>query len=373
MKRLNNLFEKVISLDNLRLADEKARRGKSRTYGVQMHDKNREANILALHEQLKNGTFKTSPYHVFTIYEPKERLIYRLPYYPDRILHHAIMNVLEPIWVSVFTKDTYSCIKNRGIHACAKNVRRALKEDKDGTRYCLKIDIRKFYPSINHEVLKGIVRRKIKDARLLALLDEIIDSTDNPGLSIRNFVQVNGKVVAIDGNGVPIGNYLSQYFANLMLAYFDHWLKEEKRVKYYFRYADDIVILAGDKDSLHNLLHEIRAYLAGLKLTVKKNYQVFPVDARGIDFLGYVFYHTHTRLRKSIKQRLCRRVARLNKRKKPLPKEAYRQQICSWWGWCKYCNSRNLFNKLKTSMPYEISFNRAKCALRHDARKTEDA
>lgn len=359
MKRLNNLFEKIISLDNLRLADERARRGKVRTYGVRLHDKNREANILALHEQLKNGTFKTSPYHVFTVHEPKERLIYRLPYFPDRILHHAIMNVIEPIWVSVFTKDTYSCIKNRGIHACAKNVRRALTENKNGTQYCLKIDIRKFYPSIDHEVLKSIVRRKIKDARLLALLDEIIDSTDNPSENIRNFVQVNEKVVATNGRGVPIGNYLSQYFANLMLAYFDHWLKEKKRVKYYFRYADDIVILSSDKNFLHNLLHKIRAYLAELKLTVKKNYQVFPVDARGIDFLGYVFYHTHTRLRKSIKQRLCRRVVRLNKRKKPLPPKAYRQQICSWWGWCKYCNSINLLNKLKTTMPYEITFNRA--------------
>ncbi len=201
MKRLNNLFEKVISIDNLRLADERARKGKLRSYGVQHHDKNRDANILALHEQLKNGTFKTSEYHVFTIYEPKERLIFRLPYFPDRILHHAIMNVLEPIWVSVFTKDTYSCIKNRGIHACAKSVQRVLRQDKDGTRYCLKIDIRKFYPSIDHEVLKSIVRRKIKDARLLSLIDEIIDSVPS---------------------GVPIGNYLSQYFANLVLAYFDH-------------------------------------------------------------------------------------------------------------------------------------------------------
>ena len=150
---------------------------------------------------------------------------------------------------------------------------------------------------------------------MLSLLDEIIDSVPS---------------------GVPIGNYLSQYFANLVLAYFDHWLKEEKRVKYYWRYADDIVILSDNKESLHQLLHDIRAYLVGLKLKVKRNYQVFPVDSRGIDFLGYVFRHTHTRLRKSIKQRLCRRVARLNKRKKPLPKEAYRQQICSWWGWCKY-------------------------------------
>lgn len=261
MKRIGNIFDQVISLENLHLADEKARKGKVKSYGVRVHDKNRDANLLALHESLKNGTFKTSKYHIFTIYEPKERKIYRLPYYPDRILHHAIMNVLEPIWVSVFNKNTYSCIKNRGIHKCAKDVKQALKQDPDGTRYCLKIDVRKFYPSIDHEILKRVVRRKIKDGRLLALLDEIIDSTD----------------------GVPIGNYLSQYFANLFLAYFDHWLKEEKRVKYYWRYADDIVILAPNKDVLHGLLHEIRAYLRdNLNLAVKRNYQVFPVDSRGI-------------------------------------------------------------------------------------------
>lgn len=341
MKRIGNLYEKVISLENLRLADEKARKGKLRSYGVKVHDKRREANLIALHESLKNGTFQTSKYHVFTIYEPKERLIFRLPYFPDRILHHAIMNILEPIWVSVFNQSTYSCIKNRGIHKCAKDVKKALKQDPDGTRYCLKIDVRKFYPSINHELLKQIVRRKIKDKRLLALLDEIIDSAD----------------------GVPIGNYLSQYFANLFLAYFDHWLKEQKRVKYYWRYADDIVILAHDKDSLHKLLHEIRAYLHGLQLKVKRNYQVFPVDSRGIDFLGYVFYHTHTLLRKSIKQKLCRRVAKLNKRKIAPTKEVYKQQICSWWGWCKYCDSINLMNKLSKTFPYEIKFNRPKCTL----------
>lgn len=342
MKRIGNLFDRVISLENLRLADEKARKGKLRTYGVKLHDRNREANLLSLHEQLKNGTFKTSPYNVFTIYEPKERLIHRLPYFPDRILHHAIMNVMEDIWVGIFTKDTYSCIKGRGIHACAKSVKLALKQDPPGTKYCLKIDVRKFYPSIDHEVLKGIVRRKIKDSRLLALIDEIIDSVPT---------------------GVPIGNYLSQYFANLFLAYFDHWVKEQKRVKHYWRYADDVVILSDDKESLHKLLVEIRRYLKGLKLRVKPNYQVFPVDSRGIDFVGYVFRHTHTRLRKSIKQKLCRRVAALNKRKKPLTKEQYKQQICSWWGWCKYCDSRNLINKLSKTFPNEIRFNRAKRAL----------
>jgi retron-type reverse transcriptase len=314
MKRIGNLYDKVISLENLYLADEKARKGKLRTYGVQIHDKNREANLLKLHNDLKNQAYKTSEYHIFKIYEPKEREIYRLPYFPDRITHHAIMNVLEPIWVSIFTKDTYSCIKNRGIHAAVRSLRRTLVEDEVGTRYCLKLDVKKFYPSIDHDILKQIIRRRIKDKRLLWLLDEIIDSVP-------------------DEKGVPIGNYLSQYFANLYLAYFDHWLKEVKGIKYYWRYADDIVILAPNKEMLHELLHDIRAYFReNLSLEVKRNYQVFPVESRGIDFLGYIFFHTHIRLRKSIKQRLFRRVGKLNKRKVLPAQKQYKQQICAWWG-----------------------------------------
>lgn len=336
MKRIGNLYEKVCSIENLQLADEKARKGKLRTYGVIEHDKKREVNLLKLRETLLNGTFHTSKYDVFTIYEPKEREIYRLPYFPDRILHHAIMNVLEPIWVSTFTADTYSCIKNRGIHAAAKKVKQALREDPEGTTFCLKLDIRKFYPSINHDVLKSILRRKLKDKRLLRLLDEIIDSAD----------------------GVPIGNYLSQYFANLYLTYFDHWIKEQKRVKHYFRYADDIVILASDKSYLHSLMGEIRAYLGDLKLEVKGNWQVFPVAARGIDFVGYVFFHTHTRMRKGIKKTFCRRLAKLNKRKRPLSEKDFKQAICPWWGWAKSCDSKHLIKKLSKTSKYEIKFKR---------------
>lgn len=335
MKRKGNLYDQICTLENLELADEKARRGKLRSHGVKKHDKNRTENIKNLREALLNGTFRTSKYDVFTIYEPKEREIYRLPYFPDRIVHHAVMNVLEPIWTSIFTADTYSCIKNRGIHAAAKKVLKAVREDPENTTYCLKIDIRKFYPSIDHDVLKGIIRRKLKDKRLLALLDEIIDSAD----------------------GVPIGNYLSQYFANLILAYFDHWIKEEKRVKYYFRYADDIVILAPDKAYLHSLLKEIRQYMSELKLQVKDNWQVFPVASRGIDFLGYVFFHTHTRMRKGIKQRLCKRIGKLNRRK-TLTEEEFKRNVCSWWGWAKYCDSKHLIKKLSKSTKYEIKFKR---------------
>jgi retron-type reverse transcriptase len=336
MKRLENLYEQICSLENLQLADEKARKGKLRSHGVIKHDRNREQNLIKLHEILKNGTFKTSTYEIFTIYEPKEREIYRLPYYPDRIVHHAVMNVLEPVWVSIFTADTYSCIKERGIHNAAIKVKKALREHPEETKYCLKIDIRKFYPSIDHDILKRIVRLKLKDKRLLALLDEIIDSA----------------------GGVPIGNYLSQYFANLYLAYFDHWIKEQKGVKFYFRYADDIVVLHNDKLFLHGLFREMQSYLAdNLKLQIKSNWQVFPVSARGIDFVGYVFYHTHTRLRKSIKKRFCRRLSRINKRKN-ITEETFKQAICPWWGWAKYCDSKHLINKLFKNSKYEIKFRR---------------
>jgi RNA-directed DNA polymerase len=314
MKRINNLYDRICSIENLRLADTIARKGKLKQPGVIEFDMNRQANIIKLHEILKNKLYKTSPYTTFTIFEPKERIISRLPYFPDRITHHAIMNVLEPVFVSMFTRDTYNCIKKRGIYAAAKALKTALQNIPD-TQYCLKLDVRKFYPSVDHDILKNLLRRKIKDKDLLWLLDEIINSTD----------------------GLPIGNYLSQYFANFYLAYFDHWLKEDLHVKYYFRYADDMVILASEKPVLHSLLSEIRNYLRDrMKLEIKDNYQIFPVDARGIDFVGYVFFHTYTRLRKSIKQNFARM---LHKRRSP-------QSIASYKGWAFHCNGRHLLKKL---------------------------
>jgi RNA-directed DNA polymerase len=313
MKRLNNLYPKICSIENLMLADEKASKGKSDTPGVILHRKRQAANIQQLHDMLLNKTYKTSAYQTFKVYEPKEREVYRLPYFPDRITHHAVMNVLEPVFTANFTADTYSCIKGKGIHAALHAVQKVLI-NVEGTQYCLKLDIKKFYPSIDHRILKQLLRRKFKDDDLLWLLDEIIDSAA----------------------GLPIGNYLSQYFANFYLSYFDHWLKEEKRVKYYFRYADDLVILSSNKPYLHNLLNEIREYLhTRLNLQVKDNYQVFPVAARSIDFVGYRIYHTHTLLRKSIKKNFARAVA-----------AGKHKSISSYTGWAKHANCNHLTKKL---------------------------
>lgn len=314
MKRIGNLYTHIISIQNLTEADSKAQIGKKKQYGVISHNKNKEANILRLHELLKNKEYQTSNYDVFKVYEPKEREVYRLPYFPDRITHHAIMNVLEPLFVATFTKDSYSCIKGRGIHAASFALRKALK-NKNETTFCLKLDIKKFYPNIDHDVLKMLLRKKFKDKELLWLLDEIIDSA--PGL--------------------PIGNYLSQYLSNFYLSYFDHWVKEELRVKYYFRYADDIVILHNEKGYLHTLLKMFKQHLKErLKLLIKENHQVFPIEKRGIDFVGYVHFHSHTLLRKSIKKRFIKML-------KQNPNSA---SIASYKGWLKHCNSKNLLKKL---------------------------
>lgn len=313
MKRIGGLYERICAPDNLYLADRRARRGKADQHGVEVFDRDPDGNLWLLNQWLYHRTYRTSPYKTFTIREPKERLIFALPYFPDRITHHAILNVTEPIFRAHFTADTFSCIRGRGIHGALRKLRTALL-DQRSTTYCLKMDIKKFYPSIDHEVLKGMLRRKFKDRDLLWLMDEIIDSA--PGL--------------------PIGNYLSQFFGNFYLSPLDHWLKEEKRVRHCFRYMDDIVILSPDKPSLHRLLAEIREYLAGLRLQVKHNYQIFPVDARGIDFVGYRAYHTHVLLRKGIKKRLARMMALRPNRK----------SIASYNGWAAHCDSLHLLKTL---------------------------
>lgn len=308
------MFDQIISLENLKLAELKAAKGKMNQPSVFEHMANSEVNLNTLYQVLKSGQYRTSDYTTFRVFEPKEREVYRLPFFPDRITHHAIMNILEPILINSFTADTYSCIKGRGIHGAVRAVKMALT-DNCNTTYCLKLDIKKFYPSIDHAILKRLLRRKIKCTQTLALLDEIIDSA--PGL--------------------PIGNYLSQFFANYYLSNFDHWIKEKKAVKYYFRYLDDIVILHVNKNYLHSLLAEIKSYLSDqLNLTVKNNYQVFPVASRGIDFVGYVFFHSHTLMRKSIKKSFARMMHyRPNKK-----------SIGSYMGWALHCNSRNFLKKI---------------------------
>lgn len=326
MKRVDNIFYKICSLENLRLADEIARRGKKKKAGVKFFDLDRERNLERLHYQLLAGEYHTSQYHHFEVRDPKRRTIAALPYYPDRIVHQAIVNVLGPIWDRVFIADTFACIKGRGTHAVRRRTREFFRRDPEGTRYCLKVDIHHYYQSIDHDILKAILRRKIKDARCLALLDEIVDSYPE---------------------GIPIGNWTSSYFANLYLSYeVGHYLKEVAGVKYMEIYMDDISIFAGSKEELHRILAILQQQLGKLKLTLKGNYQIFPVEDRGVDFLGFVFRHDYILLRKRIKRAIFRKISKF--RKKHISARNKRLAVASYIGWLKYTDSINLKHKLNT-------------------------
>lgn len=309
MKRVGNIFDSIRNLENLKVADKKAKKGKLNQKEVREYFKDRESKLESLYGILNNGQFKTSEYSVFKVYEPKERVISKLPFFPDRVCQWAVYLQLEKIFTTTFTADTYSAIKGKGIHKLSSNLKRVLK-DMEGTKYCLKLDIRQFYPSINNKILKQKIRRKIKCIKTLQLLDNIIDSAE----------------------GLPLGNLLSQLFANIYLNEFDHFIKQQLKVKYYFRYCDDICILSNNKQDLHSILHIIKEKLISLDLEIKSNYQIFPVEKRGIDIVGYKHFHTHTLLRKTIKKNYIK-----NKNKK------------THYSWLRHCNSKNLIEKYENN------------------------
>ena len=296
MKRYGNLYAKIYDMDNLRLAHKNARKDKLFYKEVKMVDSDEDSYLVAIQQMLTDKTYRVSKYQVSTITDKgKERVLAKLPYFPDRIIQWAVMLQIEHIFLESFCDFTCASIKGRGIAQAQKYLRRYL-EDVDGTKYCLKLDIYHFYPSIDHEILKSLLRKKFKDEDLLWLLDMIIDSSPTPV-------------------GIPIGSYLSQFFANYYLAFFDHWLKENSKCKYIVRYMDDVVVLSESKEQLHQLRKDIDVYLQDeLKLQLKGNWQVFPVDSRGIDFIGYRQFHGYSLLRKRTAKRFKKRMVYIRKK-----------------------------------------------------------
>lgn len=341
MKRYGYLFEKVIDFNNLLLAHFNARKGKTFYKEVKMVDKDPYRYTHEIYQMLKEKTYEVSPYETFIKRDSgKEREIWKLPYFPDRVIQWALLQIIEPIFLRSFIVDTYSAIPGKGIHFGLKRLNQAMK-DRENTLYCLKLDIQKYYPSIPHSNLKDCLRKKFKDPDLLWLLDLTIDS------------------VKAD-RGIPIGNYTSQYFGNYYLSGFDHWIKEKKRVQYYFRYMDDVVILHKSKKYLHWMRQEISWYLESkLGLNVKSNWQVFPTYVRGVDFLGYRSFGDYTLLRKKTAINFKTKMKRIIEHKKT--GTSPEGSIASYEGWLKWCDSYRLQEKYlipaKEAIKHEISIN----------------
>lgn len=358
MKRYGYLWEKICSMENLELAFRNAKKGKGWYKEVQQINKRPYYYLAALQWMLKNHKYHTSQYTIFTKKDQKkEREIYKLPFFPDRICQWAVIQVIEPQLLAYFTDDTYSAIPNKGIHAALKKLRRAVDTVPDEMPYCLKIDCKKFYPSIDHELLKQAFRKKYKDPDLLELIDEIIDSISTCPATEENIefyrscgneikiVEFSGQEF-IEGVGIPIGNYFSQYDGNFYLTPFDHWMKEVKRVKHYYRYMDDICIFAKTKEELHALLQEIDEYFrTKLKLRIKGNYQIFPSFIRGVDFVGYRVFKDYTLLRKSTCLEFERKMAAIRAKVESGKQMNYSEwcSIQSYKGWLKWCDSSQLY------------------------------
>lgn len=330
MKRFGNLYAQIYDMDNLKLAHQNAKKGKGWYKEVKMVEEHPDFYLGLLQNKLKYKTYHTSEYETFIKHEgKKDREIFKLPYFPDRICQWAILQVIEPYLMNNLTTDTYSAIPNRGIHFGLKRVVHDMQTDVKGCQFCLKLDARKYYPSIDHEILKRKYRRLFKDNDLLWLLDEIIDSTDGE-------------------TGIPIGNYLSQWSGNFYLSSFDHWVKEVKHVKHYHRYMDDIVIFGETKEELHLLLEEIKVYFQNeLHLTVKDNYQIFPTYVRGVDFLGYRIFMNYILLRKTTCKQMKIKMVTIRNKVEQGQMMNYSEwcSINSYKGWLIHCNSFRLIQK----------------------------
>ncbi len=326
MKRYGNLYQQIIAPENVALAHHNAKKGKGHYAEVRMVESDTAYYLGQVHEMLAGKTFHTAPYRKKIIFDSgKLREIYKLPYFPDRIVHHAIMNILQPIWDRTLIYDCYSAVPGKGLHAGLARLHRFMEDEKN-TRYCLKFDIHHYYPSVRHDILMQILERTIKCKDTLWLLEDIVGS---PGGACN----------------IPIGNYLSQYFANIYMNPFDHWLKEDKGLKYYIRYSDDGVILHESKEELRHLLDEIRGYLGTLSLELNPKTQIFPVDKRGVDFLGYRSFRDYTLLRKSSAKRLKEKLSIIEADYQHLSPSFIVSSVMSYMGWVKHCNGHNLVAK----------------------------
>lgn len=340
MKRYGHIFDKITTIENIEKAHEFARKDKTYYNEVKMVDNNKEYYFKQIQDMLKNKIYTVKPedYKMFIkVDKGKEREIYKLDYFPHRIIQWALILQIEEILHKNLISNTFSSIPERGIHLALKKMDSDIQNDIGGTKYCLKMDIKKFYPNINQEIVKQLFRRKFKDKDLLWLIDMIVNS-------------MGGET------GVAIGSLFSQWVGNFYLSPFDHWLKEVKGVKYYYRYCDDLVILHNDKEFLHKLMADIKLYLKdNLDLEIKDDYQVFPREIRGIDFVGYRHFGSYILLRKSTAKNLKAKMSKLLKRcKKGIP-ITYGEwcSVNSYKGWLKWCNAYNLYNShIKPLEPY---------------------
>lgn len=271
MKTAKKLYGQITSFGNLFLASRKARKGKRFKKSAALFEEQLENELLLLQKELIAKTYQPGNYKSFFIFEPKKRMISAAPY-RDRVVHHALCNIIEPVFEKSFIFDSYANRKNKGTHRAILRYQHFARKYK----YVLKADIKKYFPSIDFEILKKVIRRKISCSDTLRLIDMIIDNSNSQEPVFEVFPGDDLFTPLERKKGIPIGNLTSQFFANIYLNPFDHYIKETLGCKAYIRYVDDFVIFGNDKNELWQVLGQCRTFLAKFRLALHpKNRKYF--------------------------------------------------------------------------------------------------
>lgn len=344
MKICHRSYSNIITLENLFQAWGEFAKGKRKKEDVGLFERSLEDNLFTLYKSLKNKTYKHGGYEEFYVHDPKIRHIHKATV-KDRVVHHLVSKMLEQIFEPTFYAHSYSCRKDKGTHRAIKAfalfTRRASKNN-TSRLFVLKCDIKKFFASVDHEVLMQILALKIQDKDFLWLLDEIITS----------FQAENGVY-----KGMPIGNLTSQLFANIYMNPLDQFIKHELKVSYYIRYADDFAILSNDKLYLEDLIVKIEKFLkSNLKLFLHPNKVTIRDYYLGVDFLGYVVFPNFILPRTKTKRRMIRKISERIQlyRQQKLTSKLLSQTIQSYLGYLSHADSYKLSQEIKNNFWYQL-------------------
>ncbi len=330
-KTIRNEFDKYLTYDNLMKAHILSRKGKNYKKEVILFNLKQEEYIKWLYQQLKNGTYNHSGYRVFYIQEPKPRKV-EASKYIDRIVHRWIVDsFLDKYFISQFIENSYACIKNRGMHKAAIDVQNTMKHCSRiwDEYYIIKMDIRKYFQNIDKDILMSILKRKVKEEKLVKLLENIVFSN-------------SGK------KGIPIGNYTSQIFANIYLNELDQYVKHKLKCKYYFRYMDDAIIFVKTKPEAKKILETIQIFLEEeLELELNEKTQIFK-SKQGVNFCGYKINQYRIKIRDRGKKAIKRKIKNLTKEIKDgnLTTQEASKYISGHLGYIKIANTKNLEEKI---------------------------
>ena len=339
-KTIKNCFDKSLTFEALLKAHKRAKKGKSLKREILMYEVDLETNLITLYDKLENSIYKQGKYREFYVYEPKERLIKSLPYV-DRIVHQwYIGEFIKPYIMPRFIKDTFACIDNRGTHKAINVLQSYMRKMKRKYKkyYILKCDIKKCFYNIDKNILLNIMKKYISDKKLLKLTETIIFDND-------------------EIKGIPIGNYTSQFFANIYLNELDKYVKHDLKINYYVRFMDDFVLLVENKEEAKKILSKIKLFLKNnlkLDLNYKTNY--YP-SYKGIDFCGYITYETHIKVRKRCIKKIKKKVKKWNYEYKNNILDYHKFFLCfnSFLGHISHANSFHLFNKVKNKLLFKLN------------------